>query len=320
MLELAEKHREDSELMGLCLTVASLTGARTIMQTVLDHATGDRVHPEVFPLQATGRYSITNPGLTVLGKHGGKVAEREVFLPDADDHFLLGLDLSKADARGVAVWSQDTRYLDWFDAGVDINKMLADQFGIPKTTAKGLGHGTRYNQQANGMHNQTGIPLPECEAFLEQHRTNHPGVHRWLKAIVRRAESGRPLKTGFGRILYTGKHGQSSPWAGQSKAFTQAPAWMGQNTTREWMVEGLLNLRPEVAKCCRAFLHDELVLSIPEKHLDLYRENLAECFNFWWAPPADALVIPVPSTIRPVQVVAEFTPPGRNWGELYAGE
>lgn len=75
-----------------------------------------------------------------------------------------------------------------------------------------------------------------------------------------------------------------------------------------------------MARCIRAFLHDGVLLSIPEKHLDLYREDLPQCFNFSWSPPADALMIPVPATILPVQVVAEFTPPARNWGELYRGE
>lgn len=320
MADLERQHAGKAELTELCRTVAALVGARTVMQTIRDYARGDRVHPDVFPLQATGRFSITDPGLTVLGKHGGKVAEREVFLPDADDHLLLGLDLSKADARAVAVWSQDDLYLEWFEAGVDINQQLADRYGISRQLAKALGHGTRYNLQARGMHRQTGIPLQECEAFLDRHRGMHPGVHRWLVAVVKHAEAGNPLRNGFGRLLWTGTYGRGHDRAGESRAFTQAPAWIGQTTTREWMVEGVLNLRPEVARCIRAFLHDEIVLSIPERHLDLYREDLQRCFNFRWTPPAEDLVIPLPKVIRPVEVMAEFSAPGRNWAQCYAGE
>lgn len=320
MAELEEEHADRPEVVDLCRTVAALVGTRTVMQSILDYSTADRVHPEVFPLQATGRFSITNPGLTVLGKHAGKVAERAVFLPDADEHVLLALDLSKADARAVAAWSQDEMYLDWFEAGVDINQELADQFGISKQMAKGLGHGTRYNQQANGMHHQTGIPLEQCEAFLEQHRRNHPGVHRWLRAVVAHAKEGKPLQNGFGRLLFTGAFGKGHPRCGESKAFTQAPAWIGQSTTREWMVEGVLNLRPEVARCIRAFLHDEIVLSIHKGQLDLYREDLQRCFNFQWAPPVKDLLIHVSGATRPVQVVAEFSVSGCNWAECYTGE
>lgn len=320
MAELEQGHADRPHVVDLCRTVAALVGTRTVMQSILDYSTGDRVHPDVFPLQATGRFSITNPGLTVLGKQAGKVAEREVFLPDADDHVLLSLDLSKADARAVAVWSQDALYLDWFEADVDINQQLADQFGISKQMAKGLGHGTRYNQQANGMHRQTGIPLEECEEFLDQHRRNHPGMHRWLRLVVARAEAGKPLHNGFGRRLYTGTFGRDHPRAGESKAFTQAPAWIGQSTTREWMVEGVLNLRPEVARCIRAFLHDEIVLSIPERHLDIYREDLQRCFSFHWAPPEEDLLIPVVGAVQPVKLVSEFSSLGHNWAECYSSE
>jgi DNA polymerase-1 len=319
LLAIAAEHHDNPSLVGLAEDVAGLVGSRSTYGNVLGYAAGDRVHPAVFPGQATGRCSITKPGLTVFGKHGGKVAEREVFLPDADDHLLLAIDLSKADARAVAVWSQDPGYLDLFDAGVDINQALAEQFGIPKTLAKALGHGTRYNQQPRGMHNQTGIPLPECEAFIDRHRQQHAAVHRWIDRVVAIGKSGRPLQNGFGRLLYTGRHTKGDR-QGESKAFTQAPAYMGQSTTREWMAEGILRLPLEIAAQVRCFLHDEVVLSVPEGHLDLYREALLEAFQFSWAPPPEAMVIPGSGAVRPVPVVAELSAAGRTWADCYRGE
>ena len=320
LLAIAAEHPDTPAAVALAENVAGLVGARSSMGNLLGHATSDRIHPLVFPGQATGRCSITKPGLTVFGKHGANAAEREVFLPDADDHLLLAIDLSKADARAVAVWSQDPGYLDIFcDPARDINKELAAQFGIPKTMAKALGHGTRYNQQARGMHNQTGIALVECERFLEGHRRRHAPVHRWIERVVRIGESGRPLHNGFGRLLHTGRH-TAGDRKGESKAFTQAPAYLGQSTTREWMAEGILRLPLEMAMQIRAFLHDEIVLSVPAKHLDLYREALLDAFQFSWAPPESAMVIPVNGAIRPVPVVAELSPPGRTWADCYRGE
>jgi DNA polymerase-1 len=252
--------------------------------------------------------------------HGANAAEREVFLPDADDQRLLAIDLSKADARAVAVWSQDKVYLDIFgDPSRDINKELADQFGIPKYKAKALGHGTRYNQQAKGMNNQTGIPLPDCEVFINRHRQCHPAVHRWITQVVQIGERGEPLDNGFGRLLYTGRH-TTGDRKGESKAFTQAPAYLGQSTTREWMAEGILRLPLEIAKQIRCFLHDEVVLSVPEKHLGLYKEALLDAFQFHWTPPADALVIPVKGAIRSVPVFAELSAVGLTWADCYRGE
>jgi|GEM_PF-1670895 len=320
MQQLAAEHQDKPAVVALCETVAGLVGARSSMGNLLKHATGDRVHPQVFPGQATGRCSITNPGLTVFGKQGSNAAEREVFLPDADDQVLLAIDLSKADARAVAVWSQDPVYLDIFsDPSRDINKELAAQFNIPKKIAKALGHGTRYNQQARGMHNQTGIELAECERFLDAHRQRHAAVHRWINRVVGIGESGRPLDNGFGRLLYTGHHIKGDR-KGESKAFTQAPAYLGQSTTREWMAEGILRLPLEIAKQIRCFLHDEVVLSVPERHLDIYKEALLEAFQFDWAPPGGAMVIPINGEIRSVPVVAELSAAGHTWADCYRGE
>jgi len=258
--------------------------------------------------------------LTVFGKRGANAAEREVFLPDGDNHVLLAIDLSKADARAVAVWSQDPLYLEIFgDPNRDINKELAAQFGISKTMAKALGHGTRYHQQASGMHRLTGFDLKICEDFVRGHERQHPAVHRWIDRVVRIGESGRPLDNGFGRLLYTGRH-TSGPRKGESKAFTQAPAYLGQSTTREWMAEGILRLPLEIAKQIRCFLHDEIVLSVPERHLDIYKEALLDAFQFQWTPPEQAMVIPINGAIRPVPVVAELSAAGRTWADCYRGE
>jgi len=320
MQQLAVKHQNNPEVVALCETVAGMVGARTSMGNLLKHATGDRVHPQVFPGQATGRCSITNPGLTVFGKQGKNAAEREVFLPDTDDHVLLAIDLSKADARAVAVWSQDPVYLDIFDdPRRDINKEVAAQFGISKTVAKALGHGTRYNQQARGMHKLTGIPLAECERFQDAHRQRHAAVHRWIDRVVAIGKRGGPLKNGFGRLLYTGHHIKGER-KGESKAFTQAPAYLGQSTTREWMAEGILRLPLEIAKQIRCFLHDEVVLSVPERHLDIYKEALLGAFQFQWAPPEGVMLIPINGAIRPVPVVAELSAAGRTWADCYRGE
>jgi DNA polymerase-1 len=86
------------------------------------------------------------------------------------------------------------------------------------------------------------------------------------------------------------------------------------------MAEGILRLPLEIAKQIRCFLHDEVVLSVPEKHLDLYKEALLDAFQFHWTPPADALVIPVKGAIRSVPVVAELSAVGRTWADCYRGE
>jgi DNA polymerase-1 len=169
------------------------------------------------------------------------------------------------------------------------------------------------------MHNQTGIELVECERFLNAHRQRHAAVHRWIDRVVAIGKRGEPLKNGFGRLLYTGRHIKGDR-KGESKAFTQAPAYLGQSTTREWMAEGILRLPLEFAKQIRCFLHDEVVLSVPERHLDIYKEELLRAFQFEWTPPEEAMVIPINGAIRPVPVVAELSAAGRTWADCYREE
>jgi len=62
------------------------------------------------------------------------------------------------------------------------------------------------------------------------------------------------------------------------------------------------------------------VLSVPERHLDIYKEALLEAFQFQWTPREEAMVIPISGTIRPVPVVAELSAAGRTWSDCYRGE
>ena len=79
----------------------------------------DRFWDEVAPLQASGRFSVRNPGLTVMGKRGGKHVERAVFLPDEGDlvsyHTADLAELDLLDVReGVVLGDQHLAILPRF--------------------------------------------------------------------------------------------------------------------------------------------------------------------------------------------------------------
>ena len=83
-------HPELRRILGLMQTV---TTTRTVYQTTQNHMVQDsngdyRVHPLIKMVQASGRSSVTDPGLTVFGKRGGRHIERDIFLPE-DGHVLL---------------------------------------------------------------------------------------------------------------------------------------------------------------------------------------------------------------------------------------
>ena len=156
MKELLESHADNPTSYDWPNVVQRLNGVRTVYQTVLDHLQGDRIHPSVFPAQASGRFSV-RPGMTTFGKRGGRVVEREIFLPDSDDHVLIAADLSQIDARAVAVHCQDDAYLAMFDIDPDTGKPrdIHTEVAVAiwgdasrRSDAKPINHGINYGMSA----------------------------------------------------------------------------------------------------------------------------------------------------------------------------
>jgi DNA polymerase-1 len=144
--ELLERYADRPDVVELLDTVGSLLGIRTVYGTVERCLVGDRVHPDITMFQASGRWSITEPGLTVMGKRGGKHVEREIFLPEPG-HVIISADLSQVDARAVAAWCQDPAYLELFEPGRDSHTEIALAVwgdADRREEAKVLGHGYNY--------------------------------------------------------------------------------------------------------------------------------------------------------------------------------
>jgi hypothetical protein len=100
-MDLMVKHYGDLPgVIERATVVKELAGHRVIYETIADHLVDDRVHPMINFRQSSGRWSVTDPGMTVIGKRGERVHERAVFLPEPDD-VLLAFDLSQVDARAV---------------------------------------------------------------------------------------------------------------------------------------------------------------------------------------------------------------------------
>src|SRR5699024_5959733 len=104
----------------LCKLIVSVTSERTVYQTIEKHLVGDRVHPKISPDQASGRWSVKDPGLTVLGKRGGKHIERGVLLAD-EGEVLVAVDLDQVDARAIAAHCGDLEYMKLFEPGMDLH-------------------------------------------------------------------------------------------------------------------------------------------------------------------------------------------------------
>lgn len=278
--------------------VTSVTGERSVYQTIKDNLTPEgRVHPRIFPDQASGRWSVTRPGLTVLGKRGGKHYERGVLIAD-EGCVLRTYDLDQVDARAIAAHSKDPEYLKNFEPGMDLhtnNAMMA--FGRAdgewRDRAKILGHGFNYGLGPQGAANQTGMPLDVAQQFHEAMKDRYWVMEEWKTYIRSLGSEGVLLDNGFGRKM------RCNP----DRAYTQAPALVGQGATRDIIAEGVLRLPDYIVPMMRAIIHDEVVFNIPIDLVDQVHEDIMEAMQFRFLDMID--------------ITSGASNTGTKWSDLY---
>lgn len=302
LAEVAARHAADEAVMDLIETVGSLNGIRSVYETIERCRVGDRVHPDITMFQASGRWSIIEPGLTVMGKRGGKYVEREVFLPEPG-HVVIAADLAQVDARAVAAWCQDPAYLELFEPGRDSHTEIALAVWNDvsrRDDAKIIGHGWNYGMGIPKLAVKCGSEDAARE-FDRAMRDRFPGLVEWKRQTAAFADSGQLLNNGFGRLLRT------TPGYG----WTQGPALLGQSAARDIIMRGLLCLQRHLHPYLRAVIHDEVVMSIPIEQADEIEAQVIEALQFSWAPPGAR---------RQVRIEAGLAKRGESWGACYASK
>jgi P4 family phage/plasmid primase-like protien len=296
MAIVATECADDAEIVRLADTVRELNGVRTVYGTISERLAGDRVHPLIDARQASGRISVVSPGLTVMGKRGGKFVERDVFIADRGER-IVAVDLDQIDARAIAAHCQDSAYIALFAPGLDAHAEVAEMVWGDRSkreAAKAVGHGWNYGMGIAGLVRQ-GIDESVAVEFDAAMRSRFPGLVEWRDTVRKIAEQGELLDNGFGRMM------RPTP----DRAWTQGPALIGQGCARDLMMEAVLRLPLEVVAMLRAVVHDELVFSIPTSSLGDVTTTIVEAMSFEW---------------RGVPITAGASKPGRTWGDVYRKE
>ncbi len=289
--------------VALARQVRELNGQRSLLDQVRAQVVDERVHARVDAGQATGRWSITKPALTTLGKRAGLHRERSVFQPEPGEVILVA-DLSQIDARAVAAHCQDDDFLDLFLPGRDFHLEVATQVladASQRDTAKMLNHSVNYGVGAATLSRTTGLPPSVCQDYLDGMAARYPRWAQWRRDVAEQARVGVLLDNGFGRKLRVDA----------DRARTAGPAAIGQSCARDLLMEGLLRLDAAgLTPMLRCVVHDEVVLSVPRQDYDEVGRLVLDCLSFDWAAPG---------TNRAVAVTAELGKrPGSTWAEVYA--
>lgn len=282
---------ELAEVLGL---MRIITTTRTVYQTALTYLTPEgRVHPVVSMRQASGRGSVTKPGMTVFGKRDGKHVERDIFIAD-EGHVVFTCDLSQVDMRGVAALCQDPLYMAMFEVGKDMHTEVAAMMGVSRDAAKPLNHGYNYGMGAKAMINDGHDPALVARFF--EVMSQFVIKDSWTAQVRETGERGELLDNGFGRLMRCDPH-----WA-----YTVAPALMGQGSARDITMEVLLRLleaHPEYRPYLRTWVHDEIVFSVPEDIAEAVAADVKEAFTWEW---------------RRVPILCDLSKFGPSWGSVSA--
>ena len=294
MKHLAQEYGHLPAVREIAKNVYRIVGARSVYQTLSDNLGPDgRVHPRIGFDQATGRWSVTSPGLTVLGKRGGRHVERAVLLPDPGE-VLISADLSQVDMRAVAGLSQDQGYIQMLmseDPHAEIARLL---FGDPgmREVAKPIGHGWNYGRGIKAISESNDLDPAIVRQFDRSMYERFPRLVEWQTEVRALAESGALMDNGFGRMMR----------ADPQRAHTQGPALMGQGAARDIMMTGLLRLPAEILPMLRAQIHDEIVLSVPAEHAEEIGRTVVDALSFEW---------------RGVPILADVSKTGTDWSKCY---
>jgi DNA polymerase-1 len=254
------------------------TGATAKYAEIARYVTAEgRVHASVGKVQASGRWAYIEPSLTNMGMRGAAGEQRAVLVAD-DGEVLLTCDASQLDVRTVAALSQDPALIEMLQPGRDYHTDMAlVYFGDASRRSEGkpISHGVNYGQGYKAIAERNGLdPAFVRDALQARGDTFHVQAE-WTETVRDRAERGLLLDNGFGRPM------RCNP----DRAFTQAPALMGQGASRDVMCESLLRLverDPSVTARLRGFVHDEVVLSVPEGDVAYWTEVLEDAFTWEW--------------------------------------
>lgn len=299
------------ELLDLVATANGSVAkyAEVLAHTVLDEATQTHRVYSVAAVdtakgdQVSGRWAMSKPSLTNVGKRGGKHVQRAFVIPEPG-HVLVSVDLDQVDMRAVAAHAQDPAFLDMFAPGRDPHSevsmiMFGDASDEHRDQTKAINHGISYGRQPKAISEGEGIEYGIVARYFQSFYGRFPGVEAWQNATRAQAQRGELLDNGFGRLMR----------ADARRAFTQAPALVGQGAARDILAEGTLRLPDELQRMLRLMVHDEAVFSMPIGRVDELANLAVACLTFEWAPPWAQRAVPITAGLG-----KSF---GTNWAECY---
>lgn len=254
---------------------------------MVNPATG-RVHTNYGQAVAvTGRLSSSDPNLQnipVRTAEGRRI--REAFIAPRGS-VIVSADYSQIELRIMAHLSQDEGLLKAFAASEDIHRATASEvFGVEREGvsseqrryAKVINFGLIYGMSAFGLAQNLNIERQAAQNYIDRYFARYPGVRDYMNNTRETAKQKGYVETYFGRRLWVPEINSPNGMrrAGAERAAINAPMQgtaadlikLAMISVHHWLLKENLHTRLIMQ------VHDELVLEVPEKELELVKSNL----------------------------------------------
>lgn len=313
---------EGTDAEDFAQALATLKGQRSIPQQVLDNTQPDgRVHPHITSLQRSGRWSFTNPAVTIFGSRGGRDIDKSIFIAETGK-VLAGFDFSNADPRAMAALSGDVVFaLPFLELDPETGKPYdghnlrgVAMFGeedyyirftpegksvfrdVAKAGANALNYNIGPKKLASLLNailkkqkiDRAPFTLAETKAMIESFNREYVMLKQFKDRAAHEGEKEGQITNAWGRIMIVPRE----------KAWTVAPALYGQNSVRELMGDAILRLidRGEYyTRALRAIIHDELLMEFNEATIEEDIRVVRECMEVPFDPKTFmSLEVPFP--------------------------
>ena len=228
-----------------------------------------RVHADIRSLKArTARMAVANPPLQQLPSGDWKIRRGFVAAPG---HVIVAADLDQVELRVLAVLAQEKKMIAAIRAGDDLHQITGDAAKVSRRVGKKANFLMVYGGGASKLARSAGIPLTEAKRVVAVYHRTFPGVKRFSRQIMDRAEMGRrSVVTPTGRSLPMDR---DRVYAGLN--------YLVQSTARDVLGQALIRMEEEgLDRYLIMVVHDEVLMEVPAPMAEEVREKVRECMTF----------------------------------------
>ena len=228
------------------------------------------VHPSTRPVGArTGRTSVTDPPLQTIPR-GRVVRDGDIA---REGHRLVLVDYDGMEMRFMAGDAPCPAMLEAYGRGEDVHKWVASEvFGVPQDAvdremrglAKNAGFAKIYGAGVETFADTAGVPPARAQAFLDRYDELFPEVVQWQQRLMNTAMQGRVgrewpyVETILGRKLPV-----------EPDKLYKVTNFRDQGSCAEIAKMAANRLaNAGLGDYFRVFVHDELMLEVPEEDAD----------------------------------------------------